>query len=298
MLAEDGAGKILGILPLVHLASVLFGNFIVSMPYFNYGGICADTPEAGRELFKEAVRIAEKEGAEHIEMRHTRPTDLDVKEKRAKVSMKLSLPGTSGELWKSFPSKLRNQINRPLKESMLARVGGHEELDDFYKVFSANMRDLGTPVYPKDFFRNILNEFPDTAWIITVRLKNGGPAAAGFFTGFKDTVEIPWASSLRSCNKYAPNMLLYWTGLKTAAGKGYKVFDFGRSTPGEGTYRFKEQWGAVPAQLYWHYWVRNNGPMPELNPKNPRYRLGIKLWKKLPVGLTRIMGPMIVRNLP
>ncbi|MDA8087082.1 MAG: hypothetical protein M0Z75_10325, partial [Nitrospiraceae bacterium] len=98
LLAEDGAGKILGILPLVHLASVLFGNFIVSMPYFNYGGICADTPEAGRELFKEAVRIAEKEGAEHIEMRHTRPTDLDVKEKRAKVSMKLSLPGTSGEL--------------------------------------------------------------------------------------------------------------------------------------------------------------------------------------------------------
>lgn len=298
LMAEDETGKMIGILPLVHLKSRLFGNFMVSMPYFNYGGICAVTPSAEQELLKAAVSIATDEKAEHVEIRHTRPMDLGLEEKMAKVSMELRLPVTSGELWRSFSTKLRNRIKRPLKEDMRVRLGGLEELDNFYRVFSVNMRDLGTPVYPKVFFGNILNEFPEDAWIITVCLKDGPPVASGFFTGFKDRVEIPWASSLRSHNRYKPNMLLYWTALEKACEKGYRVFDFGRSTPGEGTYTFKEQWGATPVQLHWHYWMRNGGPMPEINPKNPKYRLAISLWKLLPVGLATLIGPSIVKNLP
>jgi hypothetical protein len=114
----------------------------------------------------------------------------------------------------------------------------------------------------------------------------------------KDRLEIPWASSLREHNFCSPNMLLYWSALEFACDRGDRVFDFGRSTPGEGTYRFKEQWGAKPVPLYWHYWLRDGGALPELNPGNPKYRIAINLWKRLPVGLTRLIGPPIVKNLP
>jgi FemAB-related protein (PEP-CTERM system-associated) len=181
---------------------------------------------------------------------------------------------------------------------MYSVVGREEELDSFYSVFSRNMRDLGTPVYAKSFFRNILERFPETTHICTVYTQNGQAAASGFLVGFKGTLEIPWASSLRSYNQCSPNMLLYWSVLKHACEKGFKVFDFGRSTRDEGTYRFKEQWGARPVQLYWYYWMRNEGALPELNPRNPKYQLAIKVWKKLPIAVTKLIGPLIEKNLP
>jgi len=218
--------------------------------------------------------------------------------KTSKVSMRLELPGKPEELWKTFSSKLRSQAQRPMREGMYARLGREGSLDDFYAVFARNMRDLGTPVYSKEFFRNILRELPDSTWICTVFTKRREPVAAGFLIGFKDLLEIPWASSLRNHNRYSPNMLLYWSVLQFACEKGYRVFDFGRSTPGEGTYKFKEQWGAKPMQLYWHYWMRNGGPLPELNPRNKKYRLAIEVWKRMPVSLTKLLGPAIVKNLP
>jgi FemAB-related protein (PEP-CTERM system-associated) len=160
------------------------------------------------------------------------------------------------------------------------------------------MRDLGTPVYALSFFKNILATFPETTWICTIFSKDGLPIASGFLVGFKDNIEIPWASSLRKYNSLGPNMLLYWSVLKLACKRGYRVFDFGRSTPEEGTYRFKVQWGAKPVPLYWHYWLKNGGSLPEFNPKNPKYQLAIQIWKRLPVPLTRILGPAIVKNLP
>ena len=180
---------------------------------------------------------------------------------------------------------------------MHVKIGNSEELESFYKVFSINMRDLGTPVYSKHFFKNIIEEFPHSTWICTV-YSGKEPIASGLLVGFKDTVEIPWSSSRRDFNRYKPNMLLYWTALSWACERGYRIFDFGRSTPGEGTYIFKEQWGAKAVPLYWHYWMREEGALPELNPQNPKYAAAIKVWKKLPIGLTRMIGPAIVKNLP
>ena len=298
LLTEDANGRICGILPLVHMKSIFFGNFLVSSPYFNYGGICADNEKIAHILLKEAVKIALDKNAEHIELRHTQRLDNKLPFKTAKVSMRLELLQNEDELFDSFSSKLRSQIRRPLKEEMYSKIGRDEELNSFYTVFSINMRDLGTPVYAKEFFRNILEEFPETTRINTVYTKRGNPVASAFLVGFKEILEIPWASSLRSYNRHSPNMLLYWSSLKFASENGYRVFDFGRSTPGEGTHRFKEQWGAKPFQLYWHYWMRDGGLLPELSPKNPKFKLIINLWKKLPVGLTRAIGPGIVRNIP
>lgn len=298
LLDEDIENKVRGILPIVQLKSALFGNFMVSLPYFNYGGMCADSDEISNQLLTEAACIASEKNAEHIELRHSHLISNGLPVKTSKISMRFELPQKAEELINSFSSKLRSQIKRPEKAGMYVQSGREEELESFYDVFSANMRDLGTPVYSKEFFKNILEEFPKTTRIHTVYAKTGNPVASGFLVGFKKILEIPWASSLRNYNQHSPNMLLYWSSLKFACEKGYEIFDFGRSSPEEGTYRFKEQWGAKPMQLYWYYWMRNGGPLPELNPKNPKYQLAIKIWQKLPVALTKIIGPAIVKNLP
>jgi FemAB-related protein (PEP-CTERM system-associated) len=298
LFAEDSKGQIQGILPLVNLKSILFGNFLISMPYFNYGGICANGADYMAQLMDAAISIAIEHKAAHIELRHFRPLAFSLSVKTTKVAMRLQLPSDPDDLWKSLSSKLRSQIKRPMKEGMYAALGGEECLDHFYDVFAENMRDLGTPVYGKDFFRNILIQFPSSTRICTVFTKEGIAVASGFLVGFKKVLEIPWASSLRSHRNSSPNMLLYWTSLKYACENGYTTFDFGRSTPGEGTYKFKEQWGAKPVQLFWHYWLRNDSSLPELNPHNPKYRMAVKVWRKLPLSITKLIGPAIVGNLP
>jgi FemAB-related protein (PEP-CTERM system-associated) len=290
-------GKWVGILPLVSIKSLLFGRFIVSLPFFNYGGICADSPEIERSLLAEAIEIAGKERAGHIEFRHVMSRDLGLPTKESKVAMVLDLPPASEDLWRGFKAKLRSQIKRAERAGMEVRVGGMEAVDDFYKVFSRNMSDLGTPVYSKAFFINILQTLAETTWIITIFYQKE-PVASGFLVGFKGKVEIPWASSLRKYNPLAPNMLLYWYALKLGCERGYQQFDFGRSTPHSATYKFKEQWGTRPVQLYWQYWLSNGQPLQDISPGNPKYGLAIKVWKCLPLSLTRLIGPLVVKKIP
>jgi serine/alanine adding enzyme len=297
LISEKPDGTVNGLLPLVHMKSMSFGNFFVSMPYFNYGGVCADDDPTRNLLVGEAVRIAEDLKASHIEFRQETPLNNGFPVKTLKVSMRLDLPASPDDLWKSFPSKLRSQIKVPRKAGMTARVGRKEELESFHDVFSRNMRHLGTPVYPKRFFGNILDRFPESSWICTVYLGDN-PVASGFLVGFKDRIEIPWASSLRKHNRQSPNMLLYWSCLEFACGKGFRVFDFGRSTPQESTYRFKEQWGAAPTPMPWSYWAKGDGRIPDLSPRNRKYHLAIEIWKRLPLPVTKILGPRIVRNIP
>ena len=147
MLSEDDDSRINGILPLIQLKSAFFGNFMVSLPYFNYGGVCADSSEIRDELIRGSINCARDNGAEHIELRHLHSMDSDWQVKTSKVSMRLTLPQNSDELWKSFSTKLRTRVRGPIKKGMYVKVGREECLDDFYAVFSVNMRDLGTPVY-------------------------------------------------------------------------------------------------------------------------------------------------------
>jgi FemAB-related protein (PEP-CTERM system-associated) len=197
-----------------------------------------------------------------VEIRTDTSTDYGLRARSSKVSMRKQLPATADELLKSFPTKLRSQIKRAQQGATTVRIGRHEELDAFYRVFSINMRDLGTPVYSRGLFEAVLRNLPESSWICTVCI-DGVPVAAGFLVGYRGTLEIPWASSLRQYNKRSPNMLLYWSVLKFAVERGYTTFDFGRSSPDSGTYRFKEQWGAQPVPLFWHYWVKDDGPLPE-----------------------------------
>lgn len=297
VMSLNANGCVNGVLPLVLLSSGLFGKFFISLPFVNYGGLIADGPEVQEALFGVALQKAKEFGASHIELRHTGDSELTWPKKDHKVSMRLELPARFEDLMKAFPPKLRSQIRRGEKEGMTVRVGGLELLDDFYHVFSRNMRDLGTPVYRKDFFKEIMSMFPKDACLCCVYLQDQ-VLAAGFLYGFRQTVEIPWAASDRRYARMAPNMMLYGSVLRYACERGYQVFDFGRSSKGSGTYRFKEQWGARPVQLHWYYWLKGGDRLPEINPQNPKYRLAIETWKRLPLPLANWLGPRVSKYLP
>ncbi len=305
--------SVVGILPLTHFKHFVFGNNLVSIPYFDMGGILADDAEIERALLSEAMKLGTKLKVNNIELRHAKPLSclsdnvkqgpmscdlsaMTLSTRSHKVRMLRDLPNSSEELLKSYKSKLRSQIKKPIKEGLKATVGRLELLDDFYKVFLVNMRDLGSPVHSHRMMKNVLEQFPETSKIVVV-YKDETPVACSMIVGFKDTLENPWASSLRQYSRLSPNMLLYWTMLEYACENGYKWFDFGRSSPDEGTYKFKKQWGAKPNQLHWHYITLQGQPVDEETTEKSKFDKAIQYWQKLPVPVTKIIGPWIRKHI-
>ena len=291
-------GRTRGILPLAYVRSWLFGRFLVSLPYLNTAGVVADDDLAANALIIEAVRLADTLRVKYLELRHEKvlghPSFTDAV--NGKVHMRLALPKTAGELWDGFPAKVRNLVRKGQKHDLKAAWGGEELLPDFYTVFSHNMRDLGTPVYGKRLFRCALRQFPGQAELCVVRADDRAVAAALLLHG-EGVTEVPSASALKEFNRTSANMLLYWNLLERALARGQAVFDFGRSTPDSGTFHFKKQWGAQPEPAEWQYY-RRSGAVSDVRPDNPRYQRLIRLWQRLPVSLTRLLGPAIVRGIP
>ena len=289
-------GDLCGVFPAVHLNSKLFGTFLVSMPYFNYGGPLSEYPAVAQKMMEYCTETGAKLECTHLEARETQMRQQWLC-KQHKVTMILPLPKSDEALDKQLGTKVRAQVNRAAREDLEFSIGGVELLTEFYKVFSHNMRDLGTPVYSRRFFQSILDSFSEQTSLAIVRHK-GRPVACGFLLGYNDKLEIPWASSLRSANPLGANMYMYRQILRTAIEQQYEFFDFGRSSKDASTYKYKKQWGAIEHQLYWHYWLHDSDELPELNPNNPKYKLAITMWKKLPVSVANIIGPALVRNLP
>jgi FemAB-related protein (PEP-CTERM system-associated) len=296
-LTAEADGEIVGVLPLVYFRSHLFGRFTVSMPFVNYGGVLTDGPEAARALLARAIEETRRSGGTHLELRHDRQHFTSLAPKRHKVAMELALEATVDAQWQALDRKLRNQVRKAEKSALDVAQGGSELLPRFYEVFAHNMRDLGTPVYGISFFREVLSTFPEHSRVFVVS-HAGRPIAASVTHSYGQRVEVPWASSLREFNPLCANVLLYWHMLRFAIGREFPVFDFGRSTPDEGTFHFKKQWGATPRELVWEYWLADGEPLPQMNPKNPKFGLAIRAWQRLPVPLTTALGPHIVRNIP
>jgi FemAB-related protein (PEP-CTERM system-associated) len=275
----------------------LFGRFATSMPFLNYGGVLADDARAAEALLAAGIREARAAKAAYLELRHTDRMFDHLAVREHKVSMVLRLQSTVDAQWHAIDRKLRNQVRKAEKSGLRAVVGGEELLDGFYDVLAQNMRDLGSPVHSARFFRDVLTTFPARSRILAV-FKDSTPIAASFVLGHRGSLEVPWASAIRAYNPLCPNILLYWEMLKFAIGHGYTQFDFGRSTPNEGTYNFKAQWGAEPRPLFWEYWLNEGVTLPDRSPKNRKFSAAISLWQRLPVPVTRLVGPMIVRNIP
>lgn len=306
-LTAESASGIVGILPLVVFRSRLFGRYVVSMPFLNYGGVLADSAAAEAALLEGAIHETCRAGASYLELRHTRQLFPHLQAKRHKVGMVLELQSSVDQQWQAIDRKLRNQVRKAKKSGLRATHGGVELLDQFYAVFARNMRDLGTPVYGVRWFREILQAFPGSSRIFVVfsgqlavaaSLVYWRAASGGGRDGRPDTMEVPWASALREFNPQCANVFLYWDMLRFAVAQGFGRCDLGRSTQGEGTFQFKRQWGAEPRELVWEYWTAAGRGVPDLSPKNPRFELAINAWRRLPVGVTRVVGPRIVRNIP
>lgn len=294
--ARDG-GTVVGVLPLVVFRSRLFGTFVCSLPFVNYGGVLASSPEAAGLLAAEARRLAAEHRATHVELRHIARQLPDEPVRQHKVTMLLPLQATVDAQWTALDNKVRNLIRKAEKSELTSESGGAELLDAFYAVFSVNMRDLGTPVYPKRFFTAVLRASGAAAHLHVVR-HEGQPVAASMTIAHANRVEVPWASSLRTARTMNPNMLLYWHMLRQVIAAGGRVFDFGRSTPGEGTFLFKKQWKAEPVPLHWEYMLLSRDAPPDQSPGSGKFHMAIELWKKLPVPVANAIGPLIIGNIP
>jgi serine/alanine adding enzyme len=292
-------GALNGILPLVHIRSRLFGSYVVSLPYFTYGGPLGGDAEV-RDLMQAAGALAQERGARHVEFRCTAPVAglAPGQERLDKVSMHLQLAPDQEKMWSKVSSQRRSQVRKGEKAGLQLHRGGLELLDDFYPVFARNMRDLGTPVYSRSFFAAMLSDFPQESLIVSVRYE-GKPVAAAFLLQHPDrSMEVPWVSALREYNHLFVNTFLYWELLRCAIERGCTVFDFGRSTRDSGTFQFKKQWGAEPVQLHWNYWLAPGRALPGLTTSNPRFALAIAAWKRLPMLLANTLGPHLVKDLP
>jgi FemAB-related protein (PEP-CTERM system-associated) len=305
---------LLGVLHIIHMRHPLFGNRLISLPYLDSSGILARNGEASNALLQSAIQIGRRLKVQYLELRQPHPLE-GMAEPAAwtggrglsnslvrmslfsdKSRMLLPLPGSSDELMKSFKSKLRNQITKSLREGLTARVGAHELVEDFYVVFSRNMRDLGSPVHDKALLTKAISEIPDCARLIVV-YHESKPMACGFIIGHKRMMTNPWASALKEYSKLNPNMLLYWSMLQYASDHGYALFDFGRSTPGEGTFRFKEQWGAKPHTLYWYRFEFNPVGQASTFSERTKFDRFIAVWKKVPVPIANRLGPPIRKHI-
>ena len=295
--AREGQHTV-GYLPLVFVRSTLFGRYLVSLPYLNTGGLMADSDAVKAGLVEAAIGKARELKVKYLELRHEEEFEHPLMNGKMdnKVHMRLALPSFPGQLWNEIPAKVRNQVRKGEKSNLTVVWGREELLDELYAIFAHNMRDLGTPVYSRKLFAAMLKHFPKEIEICVIRQGELAIAASVLCHG-KGVTEVPSASSLREFNSTCANMLMYWNLLDRAVQRGSSVFDFGRSTVDGPTFKFKKQWGAEPEPAVWQYHQRG-GKMRELRPDNPKYARFIKMWQKLPVGLTKVVGPRIVRGIP
>lgn len=293
LIAEEG-GEVRGILPLVH-QKCWTRSYLSSMPHLKGGGIVARSPEAAQLLYTCAVDVARHTNAEYLELRQLHKHELPLLLRQDKVGAVLRIEADSETRLRCMEKKARNLVRKSLTFGMVAEFGGAQLLGTFYEIYRHNMRDLGSPAYSRQFFSEILNRFPDESYVCVIRLAEKEVAAA-FMIGFRETLEVAWASSYRKFLRFKPNMFLYWNILNFAAERGYKLLDFGRSSRTSGTYEFKLQWGAIPNALHWCYWLNQQGTIPE--GQQAGMQMASRVWRRLPLPFTNILGPALIKHIP
>lgn len=297
--SRDGSGSLVGVLPVVHQRSLLLGSFATSVAFFNYGGALAADPDVALQMMVRASEAAKKLGCRFIEFRDTQSRLGSWVARTDKIVLRLELAATFDDLSKRLGSKLRSQVKRAEREGVQCRIGTWAVLDDFYAVFAENMRDLGTPVYPKRFFAEILRRYEPHCQVVVIDWR-GRPVAAAFLVFWRGRAEVPWASCRAEGKPLGMNMKLYWELLSLSIDRGCNIFDFGRSTVGAGTDRFKRQWGAQPVPLYWYRWERP-GSRSESTAGEERgkvMRLATAIWQRLPLRIANRLGPLVSGALP
>lgn len=296
-------GKVTGVLPLFHLESLLFGRSLVSVPFAVRGGVLADDPQTAAVLLERARELVEELGVDYLELRSERPLEGDLAQDLADralyVTFKADLRLSEEALLRRMERKRRQMmtyVGKP-EAGYEAHFVGPEELPAFYELFCLGMRSHGTPVYPRRFLEEILRQSPQETGLYFA-YHRGTLVAAVLNLFFGDTVLPFYAGVDRSRRPRGLDDFLYWSLMLWARSEGYRTFDFGRSRRDTGPYRFKVRWGMEEVPLGYQYLLGRSGSLPSVNPSNPRYQLLIRTWRRLPLAVTKLLGPPIARRVP
>ena len=288
-------GVLCGLLPLGEVKHLLFGHALISVPFCVYGGALADDDTIREALEASAMRLAQTLGVDHLEVRNERPVRDDwLRKDELYVRFRRALSEDHEANMSAIPRKQRAMVRKGIKAGLTSELD--EGVDNLYLAYSESVRNLGTPVFGKAHFRAIRAEFGEDVDVVTVR-HEGRLVASVMNYYFRDQVLPYYGGGIAAARDLAANDFMYWEVMRRAVERGCRVFDFGRSKVDTGSFRFKKHWGFEPEPLCYEYFLVKATEMPDLNPNNPKYRLFIDTWKRLPVGLSRAIGPWLARGL-
>lgn len=293
LLARRG-DELAGVLPLVHLKSRLFGNALISMPFCAHAGVLAEDDEAREALIDEACALARRLRVDYLELRHrSAVTDWPTK---SELYFNFDKPVSADHdaNLKAVPKKQRAMIRKGIEAGLVSEIDAG--IERFFDAYSTSVRNLGTPVFGRSYFRCLREEFGEDCEVLTA-VHQGAPVASVMSFYFRDTVMPYYGGGGRGAREVKANDFMYWELMRRAVDRGYRVFDYGRSKRGTGSFDFKKHWGFEPQPLHYQYYLLRGRSMPDVSPANPKYRLFIGVWKRLPLAVTRIAGPLVARSL-
>lgn len=289
------ANDIVGILPLVEVRSALFGHALISNGFSVGGGPAVIADPARKKLNGFAEELLRRTGADYLEYRCPAAENPAWKSRNdLYATFSGALPADEAERLKKIPRKQRAVVRKAIDSGLTYNID--HTIQRFYDLYSVSVRNLGTPVFPRSYFQCLADEFGDACDILTV-CAGGTPVASVMSFYFRDQVLPFYAGSLPEARRLGANDFMYWRLMGHAAAKGCRVFDFGRSKVGTGSYEFKKNWGFVAQPLTHQFLTRPGVAMPNINPLNTKYKLMISIWKHLPIPIANILGPLVVRNI-
>ncbi len=287
-------GEIEGLLPLAQVKSWLFGNTLSSLPFCVYGGILASNDEARSALREAACELARRLKVDALEMRNIHPSDEDWPTKMLYATFRKQIDADAEVNLKAIPRKQRAMVRKGIEAGLISETdAGWQRL---YRVYSESVRNLGTPVFPARYFRMLREVFQSDCDVLMIT--DGQHDIAGVMSFyFKDQVLPYYGGSLERARVLKGNDFMYWELMRRSGERGIRIFDYGRSKKGTGPYNFKKNWGFTPEPLAYEYFLVNAADVPDVNPLNPKYRLFVNGWKKLPLPVANFVGPFLARNL-
>ncbi len=294
-LYAERAGDIVGILPLAHVASWLFGSSLTSLPFCVYGGAAVADAAARAALHRHARELASSLRVGHLEFRNREVTEPGWQHRDLYATFRKPLLPEPDANFEAIPSKRRNMVRRAAKAGLRAVVD--DPVERFFPLYADNVHRHGTPPFPKHYFRALADAFGRDHEILTVLDAAGRAVASAFLFYFRDEIIPYYVGDCIEARTLAANAFMYWEIIRHGAARGCRTFDWSRSKKGTGSWDSKKNWGFEPQPLHYEYLLVDGKHVPEHNPLNPRYRLLIKLWQRLPLPLVNRIGPLIVRNL-
>ena len=288
-------GRITGVLPLVHVNSLLFGNALTSLPFAAYGGVAAEDAASAAALEQAADELARKLGVQHLELRHMARQHDDWPEQDLYVTFRKEILPDEEANMLAIPRKQRAMVRKGIKNGLKSEID--TSVDRFFSLYASNVLRHGTPALSKRYFQELQREFGADCEVLTVTGPDGQLLSSVLSFYFRDEVLPYYAGDDEAARDLAANDFKYWELMRRSCARGLKLFDYGRSKQGTGPYAFKKNWGFEPQTLHYEYRLYKRDAVPQNNPSNPKYQLMIKTWRKLPIGVANWLGPMVVRNL-